>query len=107
MNFQAAVTAIAAIQLARGMPLHWLDGIAEDIPAALCAEAGGAGDDINIQFRNETIAEAQIKRGLAAGARLWEPLIGLSKAINAGKISYGILAVSPTSRRAVSGPSRT
>lgn len=101
MNFQAAVTAIAAIQLARGVALRWLDGVVEDIPAALYAETGGAGDDIKIQFRNDTVAEAQIKRGLAAGARLWEPLIGLSKAINTGKISYGVLVVSPTSSRTI------
>ena len=101
MNFQAAVTAIAAIQLARGMPLHWLEGIVEDIPAALYAETGGAGDDIRIQFRNDTVAEAQIKRGLAVGTRLWEPLLALSKAINAGEISYGVLVVSPTSSRTI------
>lgn len=101
MNFQAAVSAIAAVYLARARPLGWLDGLVDDVPISLLAETGGSGDDIQIRLRNGSIAEVQVKRGLRRGGRLWEPLMRLSRAIHAGMIGYGCLVVSPDSTRAI------
>lgn len=97
MNFQACVTAIAAIHVARGTPLGWLNGIAEDIPVSLAAETGGPGDDICLELKDSTIAEIQVKKGLSAGKNLWDSLLSLASAIDSGLISYGVLIVSPDS----------
>ncbi|SHI39514.1 NACHT domain-containing protein [Aureimonas altamirensis DSM 21988] len=101
MNFQAAVTAVAVIHLARGTPVGWLDGLANDVPVAVLAETAGAGDDIQIECIGGEIVEAQIKRGLSVGSRLWEPLIALSRAISANEISFGVLVVCPVSSQTV------
>ena len=101
MNFQATVTAIAMVSMVRGIPLGWLDGIAQDIPVEVLTETGGSGDDLRIRFHDGTVGEAQIKRGLAAGARLWDPLLSLSKAIHQGAIRYGLLIVSPDSSQTI------
>ncbi len=97
MNFQAAVTAIAYVYMARGQKLCWLDKMAEDIPVAVDAETGGAGDDIRLLLKSGEIIEVQVKKGLRKGEKLWESLTGLANAIEQGAITYGILIVSPTS----------
>jgi hypothetical protein len=101
INFQAAVTAIALVSMVRGIPLGWLDGIVLDIPVEVLTETGGSGDDLRIRFHDGTISEAQIKRGLSAGKRLWDPLLSLSKAIHQGAISYGLLIISPDSSQTI------
>lgn len=101
MNFQAAVTAVAVVHLARGTSVGWLDGLANDIPVAVLAETAGAGDDIQIECIGGEIVEAQIKRGLSVGNRLWEPLIALSRAISANEISFGVLVVCPVSSQTI------
>jgi len=101
MNFQAAVTALVAVYLARGRPLGWLEEYADDVPVSLLAETGGPGDDIQLHYRNGSIAEIQIKRGLETGDRLWDSLLKLAEAIHAGTIGYGILIVSPDSSRTI------
>lgn len=95
MNFQAAVTAIATIHVAKGSCLGWLEGLIEDVPVTVRAETGGPGDDIQICYKNGALAEIQIKRGLNKGERLWEPLLELSSAIYEKSISYGLLIVCP------------
>jgi NACHT domain len=100
-NFQAAVTAIALVSMVRGRPLGWLEGVVHDVPVQVLAETGGSGDDLQICFQENGVTEVQVKRGLSAGPRLWEPLINLSTAIQAGKIDYGILIVSPDSSRSI------
>lgn len=93
ISFQAAVMAIAAIHLARGIPLGWLTGLSNDIPVCLAAETGGPGDDIQVRLHDGELIEAQIKRGLSAGPRLWDSLIALSHGIQEDRIAYGILIV--------------
>lgn len=101
MNFQAAVTAITVIHLARGIPVGWLEGLVDDVPVAVLAETAGAGDDIQIQCSGGEVVEAQIKRGLSVGSRLWEPLIALSRAISADEVSFGVLVVCPASSQTI------
>jgi hypothetical protein len=94
VNFQAAATAIAAICMARGVPLDWLSGLTSDIPVSIAAESKGPGDDLRVTLIGGEIVEAQMKRGLRAGVDLWTPLMKLSKAIQQGFIQYGVLVVS-------------
>lgn len=101
MNFQAAVTAIAGGHLLLGTSLGWLDGLIEDIPAAIWAETGGPGDDIRIELRNGEILEAQVKRGLSRGENLWEALQALAVGLDAGEIQYGVLIVSPDTSKTI------
>src|ERR1043165_2542177 len=84
--FQAAGTAIALVKLARGRPLGWLEGVANDVPTSVLAETGGAGDDLQVGLRDGAIVEIQIKRGVTVGPRLWEPLLRLAAAIEAATI---------------------
>ena len=93
--YQARVTAIAAIHLARGSQLRWLDGLARDIPVLVAAETGGPGDDIQIRLHSGALLEAQVKRGLRADARLWDALIALGHGLQSQRIDYGVLVVSP------------
>lgn len=101
INYQVAVTAIAAIHIASGERLSWLDGVVNDTPTKLAAETGGAGDDLAITFSDGSIAEIQIKRGLSRGDRLWPALMKLSTAIANSSIKYGVLIVSPDSSRTI------
>ncbi|NOQ76814.1 MAG: hypothetical protein GQ475_03275 [Methylococcaceae bacterium] len=102
LNFQAAVSAIVSIHVARGSNLKWLDGIVNDIPIEWSSETGGAGDDIQVRFKDKSIAEIQVKKGLKADNRLWGSLIELAKAISNQDISYGVLVVCPKSSAPVS-----
>lgn len=97
INFQAAVTAIVEVHVAVGAKLDWLVGIAHDVPVTVLAETGGSGDDIAIQFDDGTRTEVQVKRGLAAGKKMWEAVMKLAKAVNDGAVDYGILVVCPNS----------
>lgn len=97
MNFQAAVTTIAYIYMARGQKLNWLNAIDIDVPVSVEAETGGPGDDIKIQLKTGRIVEIQVKKGLRSGDKLWTSLLSLASAATTGEIDYGILIVSPTS----------
>lgn len=101
INFQAAVSAIAYVYMARGQKLSWLEKVAEDIPVAVDAETGGAGDDIRLLLKSGEIIEAQVKKGLRSGSKLWDSLTGLASAIKAGTIHFGVLIVSPTSSNTI------
>ncbi|KTW15610.1 hypothetical protein [Sphingomonas sanguinis] len=57
MNFQAAVTAICFVRMARGSALGWLDGLTQDIPVAVSAETGGPGDDIRVDLADGKMIE--------------------------------------------------
>ncbi len=89
INFQAAVSAIAYVYMARGQQLFWLNKVAEDIPVAEYAETGGAGDDICIMLKSGEVVEAQVKKGLKSGSKLWDTLTKLASAIKADTIDYG------------------
>lgn len=95
------MTAIAAVYLARGRPLGWLEGQVNDVPISLLAETKGSGDDVQLRYLDGSVAEIQIKRGLAAGKRLWDSLLKLSEAINSEAINYGVLVVCPNSSRTI------
>lgn len=101
MNFQAAVTAIAGSHLLLGASLGWLDGLVEDIPTAIWAETGGPGDDVRIELRNGDVLEAQVKRGLSRGEKLWEAMLALATGLDAGTIQYGVLIVSPDTSKTI------
>ncbi|MDD5272521.1 MAG: hypothetical protein PHU14_07370 [Methylovulum sp.] len=97
MNFQACVTAIVCVHIARDIPLEWLNGVVEDIPVSVAVETGGAGDDIRLTYKDHSVAEIQVKKGLSKGKELWDSLISLAAAINSDSISYGVLVVCPNS----------
>ncbi|MER9518916.1 hypothetical protein NKI44_16440 [Mesorhizobium sp. M0614] len=101
MNFQAAVTAIATIYMARGRPLMWLDKLIDDTPVAVEAETGGAGDDIRLFLKGAKTVEVQAKKGLRSGADLWGSLLKLASAVTTGAANFGVLAVSPSSSATV------
>jgi hypothetical protein len=101
INFQAATSAIVYSHILDGSPLKWLNGLINDIPVALAAETGLAGDDIALEFAGGVRAEAQVKKGLNKSQRLWEPLIDLATAINEEKLDYGILVVCPESSNSI------
>ena len=100
LNFQAVVTAIAAVHLLDDSKIGWLDELADDTPTAIWAESGGPGDDVRLELRTAT-AEVQAKRGLSANAKLWEAMLDLARGLREGRIDFGILAVSPDSSRTV------
>jgi hypothetical protein len=101
-NYQAAVTAIAEVYVARGVPLGWLEGLIDDTPISVAVETGGPGDDIRLVFRGGKVAEAQVKRGLHAGAEQRESLAKLADAIHTGDIDFGLLVVCPNASRTIS-----
>ncbi|MBW2647406.1 MAG: hypothetical protein JRE23_14780, partial [Deltaproteobacteria bacterium] len=95
-NFQACVSAIAAVHIARGTPIGWLKDVTNDIPMFLLAEMGGGpGDDIRLEFQDGSVAEIQAKRRIRIGAKFWESLLNLATAIDSCEISYGVMAVCP------------
>ncbi|WP_320041449.1 NACHT domain-containing protein [uncultured Desulfobacter sp.] len=101
INFQAAVSAIACVYMIRGIQASWLEKIADDVPVAIDAETGGAGDDIRLLVKSGKIVEAQVKKGLRSGSKLWDSLISMATAVKARKIDYGLLIVSPTSSNTI------
>ncbi len=101
MNFQAAVTAIAGSHLLLGTSLGWLEGLIEDIPTAIWAETGGPGDDVRVELRNGEVLEAQVKRGLSRGDKLWGAMLTLAVGLDAGTIQYGVLIVSPDTSKTI------
>ena len=101
MNFQAAVTAITYIHIARGCPLMWLNGIVDDVPTAVEVETAGAGDDLRLLLKDTSVVEVQAKKGLHAGANLWNTLNKLARAVTTDTSKFGVLAVSPSSSNTI------
>lgn len=101
MNFQAAVTAIVASHIASGQSLSWLPELVTDVPISLCTETGGPGDDLELTLSSRAIGEAQVKKLLTAGPRLWESLEALAVGIHEGRIAFGVLVVCPDSTRSI------
>jgi hypothetical protein len=97
MNFQAAVTAIASIYMARGQPLGWMATTLRDVPVALEVETGSGGDDLRLYVDGGATVEVQVKKGLAKGNKLWTALLDLSAEVTKNGQTYGLLAVSTTS----------
>ena len=101
MNFQAAVTATAAVYLARSIRLGWLDGIEADVPTAMWAESNGPGDDIHLELVSGARLEAQVKKGMRSGERLWESIKPLANFAASSPESYSVLVVGPDSSEPV------
>ena len=101
MNFQAAVTAIAQIHMANGSKVGWLAGILDDIPVEVSSETGGSGDDIKLIYKDDSVAEVQVKKGLKQGENLWKPLCDMACAIHKKEVTYGILVVCPNSSNSI------
>lgn len=101
-NFQAAVTAIALTHLGAGLRLGWLDGLAEDIPAEIRSETGGAGDDLRILTTSGQNLEVQVKKGLTSGSVLRDLLDALAGGLKNGDFDFGVIVVCPMSSRTVS-----
>lgn len=97
MNFQAAVTAICFVRMARGSALGWLDGLTQDIPIAVLAETDGPGDDVRVDLTDGKVIEIQVKRGLKKGNDLWRAMTSLAQGLTDGTIAFGVLAVCPNS----------
>lgn len=96
-NFQAAVTAIAMTYAACGARLSWLEGLIDDTPVSVASETGSGGDDLRLVLTGGATVDVQVKKGLTQGASLWTALVNLGEAINAGKVDFGVLVVSPSS----------
>lgn len=101
MNYQAAVTAIAGAHLIKGAPMSWLGGLTDDVPVAVWAESGGAGDDIRLELQSGTVVEIQVKKGLRIGEELWSALLSLARAVSTDTIGFGVLVISPSSSRSI------
>jgi len=97
IDFQAAVTTIAGIHVIVRSPLNWLDGVVGATPVSVWSETNGPGDDIRIDLNSGEVIEIQAKKGLSRGDRLWVAMMCLARGIAKKVITYGILAVSPTS----------
>lgn len=102
MNFQAAVTAIVQVHIIRQKALGWLSGLQNDLPLAVSAETSGPGDDLKLEYRDKTVAEVQVKKGLKKGPKLWSSLESLAKAIQSNQTHYGIIVVCANSSQNVS-----
>lgn len=100
-NFQSSLTAIVASHILHGSPLGWLDGVCDDIPAAVWAESEGAGDDLRIELTDGSAIEVQAKKGLKHRDKLWSALMDLAQAIHDGSLAYGILAVASDTSAAI------
>ena len=100
-SFQASVTAIAMVQMARGTPLGWLENLVSDIPLAVSAESAGPGDDIRLELEGNMIVEVQVKQGFSAGQKLWDSLLALAEGIRSKSISFGVLVLCPNSSRSI------
>lgn len=93
-DLHAMSLVVAAVALMRGVPLSWLEGVADDVPVAIRAETGGAGDDIGIDLADGSIVEVQVKKGLGAGPKLWEALEALVDGVSGKLATYGVLLLS-------------
>lgn len=100
LEFQAAVSALCMVHMARGTPLGWIES-GGDIPLSVSAETGGAGDDVALQLSNGSLLEVQAKRKLQANSELWSALLALSRRAHEDMTFHGVLAVGPTTSVAI------
>jgi len=91
--------AIVGTHLLRGSKLDWLP--IADTPLAVWAESEGPDDDLRLEFDRALTVEIQTKKGLERGRALWNALEAPMKAVIAGDLDYGLLAVAPDSSGSV------
>lgn len=92
--FQAAVSAVCMVHMARGTSLGWCESV-NDTPLSVSAESGGAGDDIALQLVDANVLEIQAKRKLKADSELWDSLMALYQRANGDATFHGVLVVGP------------
>lgn len=92
--FQAAVSAVCMVHMARATALRWCEEV-NDIPVSVSAESGGVGDDIALQLVDGGLLEGQAKSRLKANVELWETLMALCRRAYADAAFHGVLAVGP------------
>jgi hypothetical protein len=96
INYQAAVTAIAFVHMARGLPLEWTDS-GSDTPTAVSAEQGSTGDDLRIETHDGCVISVQVKKGINAGDAILTELVDLAAEAQGNPKSHSILVVDPHS----------
>jgi len=101
ISFQAVVTAVAGVYMMRGAPIGWHAGDLVGTPVAVWAETNDPGDDLRLELADGGIVEVQAKKGLSRGSDLWSSLLSLARAVDDGRISFGLLAVAPDSSHTV------
>ena len=105
-DFQARISAFVAVHVIAKRQLRWTRLNDGDVPAAVQAESGGAGDDVRIELAGSQIVyECQAKRGLKAGKRLDEAVDLLAGLLHRPD-ERGILVVDPTSARPRPAPAQ-
>ena len=102
-GFQANATAYIVAHLLTGQSLGGLSCLLDSVPLAVSAESGGAGDDLHIELVDGRIIEAQVKRGLRRGPRLWDTLEVLAAGIHRSEADFGLLIVCPQSSSTILG----
>lgn len=95
VSFQAKVSALCMVHIARAVPLGWCDSVS-DVPVSLSAETAGAGDDIGLQLIAGGELEIQAKQKLRANDELWDSILKLCHGANDKGSFYGVLAVGPS-----------
>ena len=100
INYQAAVTAIAFVHMARGAPLGWMDA-GNDIPIAVSAEAGSTGDDIQIVTQDGNVLHVQVKKRSDGGDVTCSDLVDLAAEVHGAPNAHAFLLVGPLSSAVV------
>lgn len=101
LDYQAQATAFVAVCALAGQPLDWFDDL-PDVPIAVSAESGGAGDDICIDLVGGDVIETQVKHGLDKDSRFWSAIDRLAKGLTTELGLRGVLLVDNTSSRTIS-----
>jgi tetratricopeptide (TPR) repeat protein len=99
-DLQASVGAYVSAHIVARVPLRWLETDGQDIPVAVSAETGGAGDDLGIELEGGRYVEVQVKRGLSADARFWEAIDKITEGLSRNPELWAVLVVDSTA----SGP---
>lgn len=90
-DYQAEAWASVAAKILAEESLNWVESGCARVPVSIRTETGEGGDDLRITLRSGATIEAQAKRGLRRGTRLWDALMALACAVEADKESYGVL----------------
>lgn len=98
--YQAGAIAYVAAHILAHERLAWIEHETPDIPAAVEAETGGAGDDLCLTLNDGTQIELQAKHGLQKG-KLFDPLIKLGQGILNNPQLYGVLLTDSTASRTI------
>jgi hypothetical protein len=90
-DYQAEAWALVAAKILAEESLNWVESGCDRVPVSIRTETGEGGDDLRITLRSGARIEAQAKRGLRRGKRLWDALMALACAVEADEESHGVL----------------